>query len=68
MILYELHWYLANEDREICILITDKETAERKYKVLKSALDKGCWVSLKEWVEDDDHVLKEGEVLHYNDI
>lgn len=61
-------WYLEVEDQLKEILITNKEVAEERYQELKKALYKGCWLSLSELVENEDHVLVEGEGLHYSDI
>lgn len=49
-------------------LITDKDVAEERYQALRNALYRGCWVSLLELVENDEHELVEGEGLHYCDI
>nr|DAU48897.1 MAG TPA: hypothetical protein [Caudoviricetes sp.] len=68
MKIYKLIWYLYTEDQLKESLITDKEVAEARYQVLKKALYRGCWLSLSELVENEDHVLVEGEGLHYNDI
>lgn len=68
MKIYKLTWYLYTEDQLKESLITDKEVAEARYQDLKKALDRGCWLSLSELVENEDHVLVEGEGLHYNDI
>ena len=68
MKIYKLIWYLYTEDQLKESLITDKEVAESRYQDLKKALDRGCWLSLSELVENEDHVLVEGEGLHYNDI
>lgn len=68
MKIYKLIWYLYTEDQLKESLITDKEVAEALYQDLKKALYRGCWLSLSELVENEDHVLEEGEGLHYNDI
>lgn len=68
MKIYKLIWYLYTEDQLKEILITDKEAAEKRYQELKKALYRGCWLSLSELVEKEDHELMEGEGLHYNDI
>ena len=68
MKIYKLIWYLYTEDQLKESLITDKEVAESRYQDLKKALCRGCWLSLQELVENEDHVLVEGEGLHYNDI
>lgn len=68
MKIYKLIWYLYTEDQFKEILITDKEAAEKRYQDLKKTLYRGCWLSLSELVENEDHVLEEGEGLHYNDI
>lgn len=68
MKIYKLIWYLYTEDQLKKILITDKEVAEKRYQDLKKALYRRCWLSLSELVENEDHVLVEGEGLHYNDI
>lgn len=68
MKIYKLIWYLYTEDQLKESLITDKEVAEVRYRDLKKALYHGCWLSLSELVENEDHVLEEGEGLHYNDI
>lgn len=68
MKVYRLTWYLEVEDQLKEILITDKEAAEERYQELKKVLYKGCWLSLSELVENEDHVLVEGKGLHYNDI
>lgn len=56
------------EDQLKEILITDKDVAESRYQDLKKALSRGCWLSLSELAENEDHVLVEGKGLHYNDI
>lgn len=68
MKIYKLIWYLYTEDQLKESLITDKEVAEARYQDLIKALYRGCWLSLSELVENEDHVLVEGEGLHYNDI
>lgn len=68
MKIYKLIWYLYTEDQLKEILITDKEVAEARYQDLKKSLYRGCWLSLSELVENEDHELFEGEGLHYNDI
>lgn len=68
MKIYKLIWYLYTEDQLKESLITDKEVAEARYQDLIKALYRGCWLSLSELVENEDHVLEEGEGLHYNDI
>jgi hypothetical protein len=68
MKIYKLIWYLYTEDQLKEILITDKEVAEARYQDLKKALYRGCWLSLLELVENEDHVLVDSEGLHYNDI
>ena len=68
MKIYKLIWYLYTEDQLKESIITDKEVAEKHYQELKKALYRGCWLSLSELVENEDHVLVKGEGLHYNDI
>lgn len=68
MKIYKLIWYLYTEDQLKESLITDKEVAEKRYQELKKALYCGCWLSLSELVENEDHELVKGEGLHYNDI
>ncbi len=68
MKIYKLIWYLYTEDQLKEILITDKEVAEARYQDLKKALYRGCWLSLSELVENEDHELVDSEGLHYNDI
>lgn len=68
MKIYKLIWYLCIENQLKETLFTDKEVAEARYQDLKKALYRGCWLSLSELVENEDHVLEEGEGLHYNDI
>lgn len=68
MKIYKLICYLYTEDQLKESLITDKEVAEVRYQDLKKALYRGCWLSLSELVENEDHVLVEGKGLHYNDI
>lgn len=68
MKIYKLIRYLYTEDQLKESLITDKEVAEARYQDLKKALYRGCWLSLSELVENEDHVLVKGEGLHYNDI
>lgn len=68
MKIYKLTWYLYTEDQLKESLITNKEVAEVRYQGLKKALYRGCWLSLLELVENEDHVLVDCEGLHYNDI
>ena len=68
MKIYKLIWYLYKEDQLKETLITDKDVAEVRYQDLKKALYRGCWLSLSELVENEDHVLVEDEGLHYSDI
>lgn len=68
MKIYKLIWYLYTEDQLKEILITDKGVVEKRYQELKKALYRGCWLSLSELVENEDHELVDGEGLHYNDI
>lgn len=68
MKIYKLTLYLYTEDQLKETLITDKDIAEARYQDLKKALYRGCWLSLSELVENEDHVLEEGKGLHYNDI
>ena len=60
MKIYKLIWYLYTEDQLKESLITDKEVAEVRYQDLKKALYRGCWLSLSELVENEDHELVEG--------
>ena len=68
MKIYKLIWYLYTEDQLKESLITDKGLAEKRYQELKKSLYRGCWLSLSELVENEDHELVKGEGLHYNDI
>lgn len=68
MKIYKLTWYLELEDQLKVRLITNREAAEERYQELKKALDRGCWLSLSELVENEDHILVDGESLHYSDI
>lgn len=68
MKIYKLTWYLYTEDQLKETLITDKDIAEARYQDLKKALYRGCWLSLSELVENEYHVLENGEGLHHNDI
>ena len=68
MKIYKLTWYLYTEDQLKETLITVKDIAEARYQDLKKVLYRGCWLSLSELVENEDHVLEEGKGLHYNDI
>ncbi len=68
MKIYKLTWYLEREDQMKEILITDKAVAEERYRELKNALCRGCWLSLVELSEDENNVLVEREGIHYNDI
>lgn len=68
MKIYKLTWYLAFEDQMKIRFITDKDVAEERYQELRKALYRGCWLSLLELVENDNHELEEGEGLHYCDI
>ena len=68
MKIYKLIWYLYTEDQLKEILITDKGVAEARYQDLKKALYRGCWLSLSELVENEDHVLVDGDGIHYSDI
>lgn len=68
MKIYKLIWYLYTEDQLKETLITDKEVAEARYQDLKKALYRGCWLSLSELVENEDHVLVDGDGIHYSDI
>lgn len=68
MKIYKLTWYLYTEDQLKETLITDKDIAEARYQYLKKSLYRGCWLSLSELVENEDHVLEDGKGLHYNDI
>ena len=66
--LYKLTWYLVIEEQLKQLLITDKQEAENRYNELKGILPNGCWLSLQELVEDEEHIIREGEELHYNEI
>lgn len=68
MKIYKLTWYLYTEDQLKETLITDKDIAEARYQDLKKSLYRGCWLSLSELVENEDHVLEDCKGLHYNDI
>lgn len=68
MEIYKLTWYLYTEDQLKETLITDKDIAEARYQDLKKALYRGCWLSLSELVENEDHILENGKGLYYNDI
>lgn len=68
MKIYKLTWYLYTEDQLKESLITDKDVAETCYQDLKNTLYSGCWLSLSELVENEGHVLEDGQGLHYNDI
>lgn len=68
MKIYVLTWYLSEEDKYISKMITNKSICENQYKELKEILPKYSWISMKEYIENEDHELIESEVLHYNDI
>lgn len=68
MKIYKLTWYLYTQDQLKETLITDKDIAEARYQDLKKVLYRGCWLSLSELVENEDHILENGKGLHYNDI
>ena len=68
MKIYKLIWYLYTEEQLKESLINDKEVTEKRYQELKKSLYRGCWLSLSELVENEDHELVKGEGLHYNDI
>lgn len=68
MKIHRLTWYLEVEDQLKVRLITDKEVDEERYQELGKVLYRGCWLSLLELVENENHELVDGEGLHYNDI
>ena len=68
MKIYVLTWYLSTEDRVISNIITKKKVCEKRYNELKEILPKYSWISVKEYTENENYELIEGEVLHYNDI
>lgn len=68
MKIYVLTWYLSTEDRVISNIITNKKVCENRYNELKEILPKYSWISVKEYTENENYELIEGEVLHYNDI
>jgi len=68
MKIYKLVWYLYLEDQLKEKPITNKDVAEDSYREMKNLLNRGCWLYLKEYVEDEENVLREGEILHYADI
>ena len=49
-------------------IITNKKVCENRYNELKEILPKYSWISVKEYTENENYELIEGEVLHYNDI
>lgn len=68
MKIYKLVWYLELEDQLKEKLITDRAVAEEYYQDLKKCLSRGCWLSLRELEENENHELTEVEGIHYNDI
>lgn len=62
---YRLEWFLEREGDLKRRLFSSREVAERKYNEVKSALNKGCWISLDEFVEEDE---EEGFSDEYNQL
>lgn len=65
MKIYKLTWYLAHEECIKKLFITDREIAEQRFYELREILYKGCWISLNEFVENENKELNEGVCLHY---
>ena len=55
--IYRLEWYLEREGMIKTKWMSNRIKAEDAFSELKNVLGKGCWVSLDEYVENDE---KEG--------
>mgnify|MGYP007117052572 FL=1 len=66
--LFKLSWYLQIEERMIEKWITREDKAIDQYNEVQGALDRGCWICLEEYNEDENNELVRGETLHYCDI
>lgn len=63
--LYRLEWFLEREGDLKRRLFSNREVAEREYNEVKNALYDGCWISLDEFVEEDE---EEGFNDEYNQL
>lgn len=52
--IYRLEWYLEREGMIKTKWMSSRIKAEEAFSELKNALSKGCWVSLDEFVENDE--------------
>ena len=68
MKIYEIRWYLQVESRYIRYFVATKEAVEKMYQQISSSLDKGCWISVSEYVADANGIFVEGEVIHHKEI
>ena len=62
---YRLEWFLEREGDLKRRLFSNREVAERNYSKVKSALYEGCWISLDEFVEENE---EEGFSDMYNQL
>ena len=62
---YRLEWFLEKEGDLKRRLFSNREVAEREYNEVKSALYNGCWISLDEFVEENE---EEGFRDEYNQL
>lgn len=62
---YRLKWFLEREGDLKRRLFSSREVAERNYNKVKSALYMGCWISLDEFVEENE---EEGFIDEYNQL
>jgi hypothetical protein len=52
--IYRLEWYLEREVTIKTKWMSNRIKAEEAFDELKNVLGKGCWVSLEEFVENDE--------------
>lgn len=62
---YRLEWFLEREGDLKRKLFSNKDVAEAQFSELKNALYNGCWISLDEFVEENE---EEGFKDEYNQL
>lgn len=62
---YRLEWFLEKEGQLKTRRFSNRKMAERHFSELKNVLYKGCWISLDEFVEEDE---EEGFSEEYNQL
>lgn len=67
---YRVEWWLQREGEKKAKAFSNREVAERLFDELSNSLGRGCWVSVDEFMEEDE---EQGfsdmyNMLHYIEI